>query len=209
MGPGSAMAHLYRGELHRMTRWRERMDRTTNWGVTVLAAVLTWSFSAASRPHFLVLVGGAAVALFLGIEAHRFRGFTVWRTRVRMIQENVWAHGLDPSEGLLHEDWREELARDYRRPTVKIGYEEALAHRLRRVYLALLSVVLLAWLVRTTAGSPTPWPASAAIGTLPGAVVAGVVLTLYAAAVVVTFRPREWRGHPELRSLDVGRWKED
>ena len=24
-GPGSAMAHLYRGEIHRMTRWRERM----------------------------------------------------------------------------------------------------------------------------------------------------------------------------------------
>lgn len=209
MGPGSSLAHLYRGERHRMTRWRERMDRTTNWAVTVLAAVLTWSFSAASRPHFLILTGAVAVGLFLGVEAHRFRGFVVWRTRVRMMQENVWAQGLDPTEGLLHEDWRAELARDYREPTVKIGYEEALAHRLRRIYLPLSSVILLAWLVRTTVGSAAPWPGSAAIGPVPGALVAGVVLALYAVAVVVTVRPREWKGHPELRSLDVGRWKED
>ena len=41
MGPSSSMAHLYRGEVHRMTNWRERLDRTTNWAVTVMAAILT------------------------------------------------------------------------------------------------------------------------------------------------------------------------
>lgn len=30
MGPSSATAHLYRGEIHRMKLWRERLDRTTN-----------------------------------------------------------------------------------------------------------------------------------------------------------------------------------
>jgi len=25
------MAHLYRGEVHRMKFWRKRLDRTTNW----------------------------------------------------------------------------------------------------------------------------------------------------------------------------------
>jgi len=41
MGPGSSMAHLYRSEVHRMKFWRERLDRTTNWAVTILAAILT------------------------------------------------------------------------------------------------------------------------------------------------------------------------
>lgn len=27
--PGSPLAHLYRGEIHRMKLWRERLDRTT------------------------------------------------------------------------------------------------------------------------------------------------------------------------------------
>jgi uncharacterized membrane protein len=74
MGPGSAMAHLYRGEVHRMTRWRERLDRMSNWAVTVVAAILTWAFSDPSNPHSIVLMAGITVALFLGIEVHRFRG---------------------------------------------------------------------------------------------------------------------------------------
>lgn len=209
MGPGSSMAHLYRGEVHRMTRWRERLDRTTNWAVTVMAAILTWAFSNPSNPHFLVLVGAVAVSFFLGIEAHRFRGYIVWRTRVRLMQENVWAYGLDPSEDLLHTDWRGELAADYRTPTVKISYEEALAHRLRRIYLPMLSIVLLAWLIRVTVITETPWPESAAVGAIPGLVVVALVLVLYAVAVAVAFRPREWKGHPELRSRAIGKWKQE
>jgi len=208
MGPSSSMAHLYRGELHRMTRWRERLDRTTNWAVTVMAAILTWAFSDPGNPHFLILLGGIAVALFLGIEAHRFRGYIVWRTRVRLLQENVWAHGLDPSEGLLHPDWREQLADDYRQPTLKIGYEEALAHRLRRIYLPMLAIVLVAWVIRTTVISETPWPESAAVGAVPGPAVVGTVLAGFVLAVVISFRPREWKGHPELRSREIGEWQE-
>jgi uncharacterized membrane protein len=45
MGPSSALAHLYRGELHRMKLWRERLDRTTNWAVPLMTAILTWAFS--------------------------------------------------------------------------------------------------------------------------------------------------------------------
>jgi len=209
MGPSSAMAHVYRAEVHRMTIWRERLDRTTNWAVTVMAAILTWAFSDLSNPHFLVLVGAIAVTFFLGLEAHRFRGYVVWRTRVRLIQENVWAHGFDPTGDLLHEDWRGELAEDYRNPKVKISYEEALAHRLRRIYLPMLTIVLTAWVIRITAITPTPWPESAAIGAIPGTVVTAVVVALYALAIVIAFRPRDWKGHPELRTRDIGRWQED
>jgi len=44
MGPSSAMAHLYRGEVHRMKFWRKRLDRTTNSVVLVISAILTWDF---------------------------------------------------------------------------------------------------------------------------------------------------------------------
>lgn len=208
MGPSSALAHLYRAEVHRMTRWRERLDRTTNWAVTVMAAILAWAFTDPSIPHFVVLLGVVTVGIFLGIEAHRLRGYVVWRTRVRLLQENVLARGLDPEGDLLHEDWRRELAEDYREPTVKITYEEALAHRLRGVYLALLGVLLVAWVVRTGVVGRGSLPASASVGSVPGVVVLTLVVSVFVAALVVTFRPRVWKGHPELRSTDIGRWRE-
>jgi len=208
MGPSSSMAHLYRGEVHRMTRWRERLDRTTNWAVTVIAAILTWAFSAPTNPHYLVLVGAVILGIFLAIEANRYRGFTVWRSRVRLIQENVLAPGLDPNQEVSDPEWRRKLSEDYRQPTVKIPFEEAVAHRMRRVYLALFTVVNVAWLIRVTVFTDgATWPASAAIGMVPGVVVTAAVGLVYLVGLVITLRPREWHARSELRTERVDEWQ--
>jgi uncharacterized membrane protein len=203
MGPSGAMAHLYRGEVHRMKLWRERLDRTTNWAVLLIAAVLTWAFSSEANPHYVILVGDAAVVLFLFIEARRYRAYDVWRSRVRQLQIHVWSVGLDPSQDLEDDRWRERLARDYRSPRLKISTEEAIAHRLRRVYFALLSVLNGAWLLRVTAFAEAPWPASAAVGSIPGSVVSAVVGVLYLGALVVCCRPRTWHTRGELLDEDL------
>lgn len=203
MGPSSAMAHLYRGEIHRMKFWRERLDRTTNWAVIVIAALLTWAFSSPANPHYIILIGVAMLSVFLIIEARRYRGYDIWRTRVRTIQENVWAYGLNPESGLVNTGWREQLSDDYRQPTMKITTEEAIAHRLRRIYLPLFAVLLVAWIVRITAFSSDPWIGAAAVGLIPGIVVVSVVAVFYVGAVVVAGRPRTWHAKGELRAEDL------
>ena len=205
--PGSAMAHLYRGEIHRMKLWRERLDRTSNWAVTLIAAILTYAFSSSNQPHYIILVGVVMVTVFLIIEARRYRGYDMWRSRVRILQRNVFAYSLDPSQGIEDPDWRPRLSRDYRIPRTKISYEEAIAHRLRRVYLPLVTVLLVAWLVRIhfISGGQN-WPASAAIGMLPGWIVITFVGGFYALLVGITFRPRVWQATGELRRSDVGAW---
>jgi len=201
---GSALAHLYRGEIHRMKSWRERLDRTTNWAVVVMAAVLTWAFSSETNPHYIILVGMAAVSAFLVIEARRYRGYDIWRTRVRLLQENVFAVALDRDRGLADPEWREKLSIDYVRPTMKLTFEEAVAHRLRRVYLPLFLLLLVAWLVRITAFSTRAWPASAAIGRIPGLAVSSGVAVVTLLVIFVTVRPRTWKG--ELLEEDAESW---
>lgn len=207
MGPGSAMAHLYRGEIHRMTGWRERLDKTTNWAVTVMAAILTWAFSSPDNPHYIILVGCVMVAVFLSIEARRYRGYDMWRSRVRVLQENVFAYALDPSTAVEERDWRERLGEDYRHPRLKISFEEAVAHRLRRVYLPLFSVLLAAWVFKVAVvHDGTRWPASASVGLFSGLVVTAVVALGYLGLLVVAFRPRRWRAKGELREEATGAW---
>lgn len=208
MGPGSAMAHLYRGEIHRMELWRARLDRTTYWSVTVIAAILTWAFSSSDNPHYLILIGVAILTVFLFVEARRFRGYDIWRSRVRLLQENVFAPALDQSGGIPHPDWRERLGRDYRVPTVKLPLEEALAHRLRRVYLPLYGLLLVAWVVRITGFTAREWPASASIAGLSGLVVTAFVAVWYAILIVITVRPREWHVEHELRSDEETIWND-
>ena len=81
-----ALAHLYRGELYRSTVWRTRLDATTNWAVvsTGLAFSVTFSTAIAS-PLPLVLVG-LLVAVFLFIEARRYRFFDFWRMRAHVLE---------------------------------------------------------------------------------------------------------------------------
>lgn len=203
MGPSGSMAHLYRGEIHRMRFWRERLDRTTNWAIIIMGTILTWTFSSEANPHYILLGGMVILGIFLDIEARRYRGYDIWRSRTRTLQRNVFAYGLDPSQGLEDPDWRAQLSEEYRQPTIKITKEEAIAHRLRRIYLPLLTVLLGAWVVRITAFGNVSWPASAAIGDLPGLVVTGLVGVSYSILLIIAWRPRTWHADTELRTEDL------
>src|SRR6056297_3294376 len=70
-GLGSVMAHAYRGEIDRVGTWRQRLDETTKWAVTLMAAILTWAFSSTDNPHYILLIGVVVVTIFLDIEARR------------------------------------------------------------------------------------------------------------------------------------------
>jgi uncharacterized membrane protein len=205
----SVLGDAYRGELDRETTWRERLDQTTTWAVTVMAAILTWAFSSPDNPHYVILVGVLAVGLFLLIEARRYRDYDVYRSRVRLFQENLLADALDPSRESEHEDWRSELSGDYRDPTMKITMLEAVANRLRRIYLALVTVLLLAWLFRITAYvGETGVVETASIGALPGVLVLGIVAAFYGTVLVIVLWPHERQAKGEFGNREVGDWKE-
>ncbi|MGQ3414445.1 DUF2270 domain-containing protein [Natrinema sp. LN54] len=210
-GLGSVMAHAYRGELGRVDTWRQRLDQTTTWAVTVMAAILTWAFSSPDNPHYILLIGIVIVTVFLGIEARRYRDYDVFRSRVRILQENLLATALDPSQGVEHVDWRAELSRDYREPTVKVPMREALANRLQRVYLALLGVLLVAWIFRVTAfAGREDWIETAAIARIQGPIVIAVVVVFYVALLAIALWPRERQAKGEFRKENGagGDWKE-
>jgi uncharacterized membrane protein len=205
----SILGDAYRGELDRETTWRSRLDQTTTWGVTVVAAILTWAFSSGENPHYIILVGILAVSLFLVMEARRYRDYDVYRSRVRLFQQNLLADALDPSEGLEHADWRSKLSRDYRKPTLKVSMWEATANRLRRIYLPLLAVLLVAWLFRITAFAPDEsLLTTATIVVVPGILVIAGVALYYVVAIAIVLWPRNREAKGEFREGDPEEWKE-
>ena len=206
-GLGTVAAHLYRGEMNRVTTWRQRLDSTTKWAVTVIAAVFVYAFSGGAS-HAVLLAGIVVTAMFLGIEARRYRDYDIFRSRVRMIQENLLANALDPSQGVEHRDWRAELSEDYRNPKIKIPYREALQRRLQRVYFPIFVVLLAGWLFRITALTKGPIGDAASLGSIPGFVVIGGVCVFALVAVALTFWPQERHAKEEFDETDLGEWKE-
>lgn len=187
-GLGSVAAHLYRGEVDRAVNWRTRLDSTTNWAVTIIAGIMAYAFSSGDVSHVILLVAMLIGVVFLSIEARRFRRYDVWRSRVRSMQENLFANALDPSEGVEHRDWRRQLSEDYRRPRVQMPLRDALSHRLRRVYLPLETGLLLVWLFRLS-GEDAPLLEAAAVKHVSGWVVLGVVVGCYLGLFVIAIWP--------------------
>jgi uncharacterized membrane protein len=205
----SLMAHTYRGELGRTSSWRTRIDRTTNWAVVVTASLLTWTFSSESRPHYVLLIGLVMLSVFLGIETRRYRTFDVWRSRVRLLEENVFANALDP-EGVEESNWRRLLSEDLREPTIKMPTVEAVSRRLRRVYAPLFSVLIAAWVVRLTVftAPESGVVATAAVGAIPGALVLTAVTGFYLVVLALTLRRAPRRAKGEMQDAeDVDDWK--
>jgi len=149
-GPGfdGAIAHLYRGEMHRMTVWRQRLDVTSNWSILLVVALTTFTLGSTAVPHFTLLLGLALIGISVMIEGRRYRHLHHSGWRLYIIEQGYYARLLDPGSASLVADWRGVLSEDLLRPRLLMSWFTGTRIRLRRNYLMVLYFVTAAWLTK-------------------------------------------------------------
>jgi len=207
----NTIAHFHRAEIARMAGWRDRIDRTSNWAITVMAAMLSVSLSTPTAHHGVLIFAMLLILLLLSIEARRYRFFDVYRARVRRLERHYYAQIFAPLPD-PDPDWARLLGEDLRSPQFLLSQSEAMARRLKRNYIWMFLILLLAWLVKITSpklqqGAQVDFVQSleevvrnAAVGPLPGWAVMIAVAAFYAWLVYVTLR-----GHQEAGELAHGK----
>ncbi|MDS0474299.1 DUF2270 domain-containing protein [Natrinema sp. 1APR25-10V2] len=202
------LPHYYRGEMSQSGNLLSRLDLTTDWAIVAVTAVLALAFQGGDVSAYLLLIGIVGVSLFLLFDVRRYRVYDASRARIRLIEENVFANALEPSDAVL-EAWRAELAEDLRRPTFKVSYWEAISRRLRRIYYPLYLLLGIAWLFRITLYTPKEtWTQTASVPGVSGPIVVAVVAAFFLAATVVTVWPRGREAKGEFHGEKSGRWKD-
>jgi len=210
----TTLAHYYRGEMARMMSWRDRLDRTTNWAIGAVAAMLSITLATASAHHSVLIFSMVLVFLLLQIESRRYRFFHLFRTRVRLLERNYYAPFFDPEKQAMAPDWAAELAETLQYPRFTISRRQAMARRLARNYCWIFLILLGAWALKITTAVLQPGTGEAefvhsgreflhntAVGYIPGGVVLAGVLIFYAWLFYVMFRHRTEEG--ELTFGDV------
>ncbi|ARM12702.1 MULTISPECIES: DUF2270 domain-containing protein [Rhizobium] len=197
----TSLTHYYRGELGRMTSWRDRIDRTSNWAITVVAALLSVSLSTPTSHHGVLLFGMMLITLLLMIEARRYRFFDIYRARIRQIERCYFAQILapDPNSG---SEWAAVIAGSLRHPRFLLSYGEAMHRRLKRNYGWMYFILLLAWCLKIstpklqTEGTPAlqahSWAYvidNAVLGPIPGLAVIAAVVAFYLGMLYFALRP--------------------
>jgi uncharacterized membrane protein len=140
-----ALAHLYRGEVYRSTIWRERLDATTNWAVLTTGVALSITFATAESSPLPMVLAGVMTVMFLILEARRYRYFSVWRFRARMLELSVYVPLLRGEGATIPLDRGHALSDDYESPQFRISFVRAIGKRLRRNYCYLFAVQGLAY----------------------------------------------------------------
>ena len=143
----TAIVHYYRAEIARMAGWRERIDQTSNWAITVVAALLSVSLSTPSSHHGVLLFAMVLVYLLLMIEARRYRFFDVYRYRVRQFERHYFAQIFSPMPD-FSANWLQIVGQNLREPKFFISYGDAFSRRLRRNYIWMFLILLLAWVLK-------------------------------------------------------------
>ncbi|RUY11904.1 DUF2270 domain-containing protein, partial [Mesorhizobium sp. M7A.F.Ca.CA.004.12.1.1] len=143
----NTLSHFHRAEIARMAGWRDRLDLTTNWAITVVAALLSVSLSTASAHHGVLLFAMLLILLLLWIEARRYRFFDFYRARVRQFERHYFAQIFSPQPDFAS-DWLLIVGEGLRAPKFLLSQRVALARRLRRNYIYLFLILWLAWVLK-------------------------------------------------------------
>ncbi|WP_224450512.1 DUF2270 domain-containing protein [Haloprofundus salilacus] len=205
----SLLPHFYRGSVTQAVNAQDRLDRTTDWAITLIAALLSVVFASEAMPAYLLLIGLILLGMFLYFEVRRYRFYDVWRSQVRFVEENIFANAFNPAGVEYHPNWREKISDDLRQPTFKVSYFNALSRRVRRVYALLFVVVGLAWASKVTLFSPeVQWTEAAELPGIPGLVVATVLALFYIGVFLIAFWPGKREAKGEIHGVDPGDWKE-
>lgn len=211
----STMAHFYRGEIGRADAWRARLDPTTNWAVVTAGGMLSIAFTGPDHSPVTLLLAILLVSVFLGFEARRFRYFDVWRSRVRMLEENFFIPIIRRNLVSPRANWREFVAEDLDHPTFKISFLDAVGIRLRYNYIWIYLAILIAWVTKlylhpTAAAGVAEVIERMEAGPLPGRVVLGTVIVFYGVATWLAVRGDPRRGAAdEIHGLEreMDHWK--
>jgi uncharacterized membrane protein len=201
----NSLSHYYRGELSRMMSWRDRLDRTTNWAITGVGAMLSVSLSSPQSHHGVLLFAIVLIFMLLFIESRRYRFFHVYRSRVRLIERNYYARILSPRDSIDPVHWMSQLGEDLRLPRFTMTQNQAMARRLRRNYSWLFLILLLAWILKTTTSVLQPGSSqiihsagellnNAALGYIPGWLVLVCILSFYGWLLYIMLKHRETTG---------------
>ncbi len=144
----NAMSHFYRGEMGRIMIWRTRLDTTTKWAVTSSTAIITIAFSNIGVPHLIFFFNLAIVWIMLWIEARRYRFYDAFRARVRMLEAHFLVPMVMENRHLLQGEWKKLVCEDLILPSFKISMLEAVGRRLKRNYVFIFLLIMIAWVMK-------------------------------------------------------------
>jgi len=159
-----SLIHLYRGELSKAVVYRRRLDQTCNWAITISSAMMGFSFSNHTLPHWVYAVILFQVIVFLVLDTRRYAVYQACKQRVRIMELGYYCGVILPAcwtpstaetsqrqraEAIPETiGWERRLHDVLVRGRSPLSFWHAAVLRFRRVYAWIMLSVLIGWHVK-------------------------------------------------------------
>jgi len=137
------LMHQYRGEVQRLTAYRQRMDMTTNWAVSMTGVLVAFSLGSKDTPHFFFAFVLMLQLFFCFVEARRHAYYVLVRRRCRQLERGMYAHILAPDLPAMN--CRRALRDSYMPDMNLLPFRKSFTQRLKRIYAFLAVATYLGW----------------------------------------------------------------
>src|SRR5438477_4275580 len=140
----------------RIMVWRQRLDVTSNWAITSTTAIITIAFSTREVPHIIFFFNLAIVWVLLWIEARRYRFYDAFRARVRMLEAHFLVPMVMENRQMLQGERKKLVCEDLMLPSFKISKLEAIGRRLKRNYVFIFVLIMVACVTKVCLHASEP-----------------------------------------------------
>ena len=155
-------------------------------------AIITIAFSNREVPHIIFFFNLAIVWGMLWIEARRYRFYDAFRARVRMLEAHFLVPMVMENRQMLQGEWKKLVCEDLILPRFKISKLEAIGRRLKRNYVFIFILIMVAWVTKIFLHASEPvdsvWSfyRSLSIGHIPSWLVAFIFAGTFAIVIGIT-----------------------
>jgi uncharacterized membrane protein len=146
--PVAATVHIYRGLMDSAVTWRTRIDNPTNWAIITSGTSVSFVLNDESHSHAVLLLVMLLTATFMAIEARRTRYYHLWSSWLRLLETEYFAPILKDNSVTVNDTWQSMIVRDLGFPHFKTTFLQMLGRRLRDVYLAIYTFLIMSWFVK-------------------------------------------------------------
>mmetsp|Transcript_30279 Transcript_30279/g.58333 ORF Transcript_30279/g.58333 Transcript_30279/m.58333 type:complete len:271 (-) Transcript_30279:283-1095(-) len=170
--------HMYRAETQKLATYRTRLDRPTQWALTVLALLISILFDSKDPTTITGTVPLLVIVflVFCNLEARRFRIFLATHYRTRLLETGFYAEFI----GLEHdENWVHKLHSSLWDEGFPISQSSAFNNRWYRSYNALSIICLIAWVIKIESSDEVDWEDQAPWFAITGVIVVGLAISSY------------------------------
>jgi len=106
-------------------------------------------------PHIIFFFNLAIVWSLLWIEARRYRFYDAFRARIRMLEAHFLVPMVMENREMLQGEWKKLVCEDLILPCFKISKLEAIGRRLKRNYVFIFILIMVAWVTKIFLHAPT------------------------------------------------------